>query len=323
MAGSMDGTGGVGNGLRRRLGDLLVQEGLLTAEMLQRALSAQMRAGGGMKLGGFLVGSGVIPERVLLETLGRIHRCPWVGWTELSAADPAAFGLLPDKRAFKLGAFPYSIEKKTLKVAFSDPSNLAAIDEVAALTGCRVVPAVASEARLMQAHEKFYGRPLGQTFWNLLNRMNRPKPPAPAATRPVVPPPPPRFSGPDPAEEDPESDAPLAPDYTPQSPPAAFLSDEAEMHEPPTSAGGTAIRTSPPDPFSDGYSLADFVADALAFGVPAEHIFETRPGEPIARPPRPPEVEAEAQDPGDPLPREEEHEETHPSRRGGPAAKVG
>lgn len=317
----MDGTGGVGNGLRRRLGDLLVQEGLLTAEMLQRALSAQIRAGGGMKLGGFLVGSGVIPERVLLETLGRIHRCPWVGWAELSTADPAAFALLPDKRAFKLGAFPYAIEKKTLKVAFSDPSNLAAIDEVAALTGCRVVPAVASEARLMQAHEKFYGRPLGQTFWNLLNRMNRPKPPAPAAAL-TTPPPPPRFSGPDPAEEDPPPDMPLA--REPRASEASFVSDEAEMLE--ASGSGSAApnpnRATPPDPFSDGYSLAEFVADALAFGVPAEHIFETRPLEaPIARSPRPPEVEEEPHDPGDPLP-EDEHESTQPSRRGSPPPAV-
>jgi hypothetical protein len=288
--------GGGSNGLRRRLGEMLVDEGILTSEMLQRALSAQMRSGAGVKLGGILVGSGVVPEAVLLETLARIHRCPWVGWEELSAADPATVRLVPEKRAFKLAAFAYALDKKTLKVAFADPSNLAALDEVASLTKCRVVPAVASEARLMQAHEKFYGRPLSQTFGNLLSRINRPRRAAAAAepAKPPVPPPPPRFGGPDP-------DAP-APSLETVS---AFLPDETGA-----------------DPFSDGYPLAEFVADALAFGVPAREIFEARRSSAAAHPAAAhPSArgEEEPETLGDPLASPDDDDTTRSGRRKPPS----
>jgi hypothetical protein len=274
---------------RQRIGDVLLGGGTLTAASLERALSVQKRAGAGVKLGGILLGSGLVGEPVLLEALSRLHRCPAVGWPELSEAMPTAFALLGAKSAARLGAFPYSIEKKTLRVAFTDPSNLAALDEVAALTGCRVIAAVTSEVRLMQAHEKFYRRSISQQFTNILTRMSRPRPAAaPAEPAIRIPPPPPRFSGSyDSAEPEPVS-----------APPASDPASSAER--PPDGE---------PDPFSDGYSLSDFVGDALAFGVaPRPPVFR----KPAAEPPK--EAEEEAMDPGEPI-AGDELDSTRPSRR--------
>ena len=273
---------------RQRIGDVLLGAGTLTAASLERALSVQKRAGAGVKLGGILLGSGLVGEPVLLEALSRLHRCPAVGWPELSEAMPTAFALLGAKSAARLGAFPYSIEKKTLRVAFTDPSNLAALDEVAALTGCRVIPAVTSEVRLMQAHEKFYRRSISQQFTNSLTRMSRPRAAAPAEPAVRIPPPPPRFTGSyDSAEPEPVS-----------IPPAA---DPASSSE--TRTDGE------PDPFSDGYSLSDFVGDALAFGVPPPPPVLRKPAAEPAK-----EAEEDAMDPGEPI-SGDELDSTRPSRR--------
>jgi hypothetical protein len=296
---------GTGTGRRRKLGELLVDEGLLTGETLDRALSAQTRSGHDVRLGGILLGGGVVAERALLETLARLHRCPAVGWAELGEAQRDAFRLLPAARAYRLGAFPFGIEKRILRVAFVNPSDLAAIDEVAAITECRIVPAVTSEVRLMQAHEKFYGRSIPQAFGTILKRLDRAAGPhgRPRPVRPAAPPPPPGLRSPEPAQEQPAVDEPAIP----------FLVD------PPAAGRPIAIQRSQdpdplPDPFSDGYSLTDFVADALAFGAPAKEIFEGRAPEAVLAKIR---GEREPHDLGTPLTPGDDLDDTRPSHRRG------
>jgi len=286
---------------RRKLGELLVDDGFLRGETLERALSAQTRSGRDVRLGGILLGGGVVPERALLDTLGRLHRCPAVGWAELAAADRAAFRLLPSARAYRLGAFPFAIEKRTLKVAFVNPSDLDALDEVAAVTECRIVPAVTSEVRLMQAHQTFYGRAIPPAFTKILERLERPGRAKASGRVPevaVAPPPPPPLRV-QPVVETPDEAA------------IPFLV-EAPESEPPRdiaiSAGGIYDRL--PDPFSDDYSLTDFVADALAFGAPAREIFEGGASEALR-----PRIRAdhEPQELGPPLPPAEDLDDTRPS----------
>ena len=214
--------GGIGTGSsRRRLGDLLLDEGLLSARSLERALAEQKRAGSGVKLGGVLLGSGLVSEEALLDALSRAHHCPAVPWTTLSGASLEAVALLNGARASRLGALPYALEKRMLRVAFSDPSDIAALDEVAAVTGYRVVPAVACQVRLMQAHEKFYGRTISRQFSSILDRMEGPlgiRAPQPASP----PPPPPRFSASEPDDADLAGGQPPPETVSDSMPPVAF-----------------------------------------------------------------------------------------------------
>ena len=264
---------------RPRLGEIFLGEGILGEKTLQRALAAQRRSGRSVKLGGILLAAGAVTEEVLLDALGRVHRCPVVGWETLSKAEPAAVALLPAARAIRLGAFPYAIEKKALRVAFLEPSNIAATDEVAAITGHRVIPAVASEVRLMQAHEKFYGRVISLQYWNIIKRLDAPPPAAPergameADEPPRVLPPPPSF-GALPQDEE------LAETPTETRDDNRDGDGEPEGQRVPVSivaaitaaAGGI-------DPFSDSYSLTSFLADALSFGVLPHEILEAVAGE--------------------------------------------
>jgi type II secretion system (T2SS) protein E len=166
----------------RRIGELLVAEGLLSEAAVQRALGYQRQAGDRMKLGSILVNWYLLPEASLLSALAKLHGCRGVSWSELGAASPDIVRLLPAAHAIRLSAIPYAAENGFLRVAFVNPSNLAAIDEVAALTGRSVQPGVATEARILQAQRRFLGRLVPLEYRQILQKFDRP----PAAALPPV-----------------------------------------------------------------------------------------------------------------------------------------
>jgi type II secretion system (T2SS) protein E len=157
----------------RRIGELLVSEGLLSEAAVNRALGYQRVSGEHIKIGSILLNWDMLAEQTLLTMLAKTHRCPAVDWTTLSAADIEAVRLLPAEQAVRLAAIPYALEKGNLKIAFADPSNLMAVDEISAITGKRVVPAVTTEVRLMQAHQKFYGRHIPGGFRIIVQKLER------------------------------------------------------------------------------------------------------------------------------------------------------
>src|SRR5690348_12552885 len=81
--------------------------------------------------------------------------------------------ILPAAHAIRIGAMPYAAEKNVVRVAFSNPSNIASLDEVAHLTGRRVIAGVTTEARLLQAHQKFYGRHIPIEYRPILQKLQR------------------------------------------------------------------------------------------------------------------------------------------------------
>jgi hypothetical protein len=157
----------------RRIGELLVAEGLITEAAISRALGYQRVSGDRVKLGSILLGWDLLGEDALLAGLGKLHRCPIVSWETLFATPVEVVRLLPGPQAIRIGAIPYGADKGVIRVAFTNPSNLAATDEVAALTGRRVLPGVATEARMLQAHQKFYGRHIPLEYRPILSKLTR------------------------------------------------------------------------------------------------------------------------------------------------------
>lgn len=157
-----------------RIGELLVAEGKLSHTAVDRALGYQRLSGDRIRLGSILLAWKLLPEERLLETLAKTHRCEGVTWDTLAGAPVTAVKLLPAAVAIRLGALPYAMERGAVRVAFRDPSNLAAVDEVAALIGKRIIPAIAPEVRLMQAHQKFYGRRLSPEVRAIIQKLDRP-----------------------------------------------------------------------------------------------------------------------------------------------------
>ena len=156
-----------------RIGELLVSEGVLSDVAVQSALGFQRHTGEPFRLGTILLDRDLLPEENLLKALSAIHRCDYVTWPDILKTPPQIVRLLSERSAVRLAAVPYALEGRGVRVAFKNPSNLAAVDEVSAVTGRPVIPAVISEVRLLQAFQLFYGRPIPLEFRAVLNKLER------------------------------------------------------------------------------------------------------------------------------------------------------
>jgi hypothetical protein len=140
-----------------RVGEVLVHEGAVSSAGLRRALTFQRYGGQGLRLGTILVGWNLADEEVLLRALSEHHNRLAVPWSDLSRAAPETIALLPADIAEQVRAIPFREELRGIIVAFSDPSDLTAVDRVAQVMKRRVIPAVALEIRILQAQALFYG----------------------------------------------------------------------------------------------------------------------------------------------------------------------
>jgi hypothetical protein len=156
-----------------RIGELLVAEGILSDGAVQSALGFQRHTGEPFRLGTILLDRDLLPEENLLKALSAIHRCDYVTWSDILKTPPRIVRLLTERAAVRLGAVAYALDGRGVRVAFKNPSNLAAVDEVSAVTNRPVIPAVISEVRLLQAFHLFYGRPIPLKFRGVLNKLER------------------------------------------------------------------------------------------------------------------------------------------------------
>jgi hypothetical protein len=266
--------------LKPRLGELLLSEGRISEAALNRALDLQHRDGRGTRLGAILLKWDLLAEKDLLEALSRYHRCPAADRETLAAADKKAVALLSSEQANRLDAMPYAFEDKAVRVAFADPSNLNAVDEVKAITGRKILPSVTSQVRLAQAQQRFYARAVALDLWSVVQKLEHRRVKVPPPVSDVSPEPQPSGPGGDPdsrARESVEGGDPHG--AVPAEGIESFSTAEQveELSEPldayetvgvghlRSDAGRSPDRTPEPDPYSDDCPLAKFVEDALSF----------------------------------------------------------
>ncbi|MGH9400004.1 MAG: hypothetical protein ACRD00_06530, partial [Thermoanaerobaculia bacterium] len=115
----------------RRIGEILIEQGVLTEAVINEALVYQRVSGGRVKMGTILLNWDLVAEEGLLQALARFHRVAAAPWSVLSAAPFEVARLIPPLAAVRLGAVPYAATKTSIHVAFLDPSNLFAADEIA------------------------------------------------------------------------------------------------------------------------------------------------------------------------------------------------
>src|SRR5262249_10893178 len=156
----------------RRIGEILVAQGALTEAAVNRALVFQRVSGDRIKLGTILLNWDLLAEDGLLEALARHHGVPAAPWSVLSAAPVEVTRLVPGSMAIRLGALPYGATPTRIQVAFLNPADLAAQDEIAAITNRRVVPAVALEIRMLQAQQKYYGHHVPIAYRSIVQKID-------------------------------------------------------------------------------------------------------------------------------------------------------
>jgi type IV pilus assembly protein PilB len=132
----------------KQLGEMLLDEGLISAELLEEAVEEQRRLG--RPLGRVLIDKGFVTESNLVAALARRLGLPFVDLTEYQV-DPSASALIPESLARRYKALPVGFDDAKVVVAMSDPSNVLALDDIRTLTGREVAPVVATATDIVAA----------------------------------------------------------------------------------------------------------------------------------------------------------------------------
>ncbi len=135
-----------------RLGEMLLEAGLIDQFQLESALSMQRNLGG--RIGSALVKLGYLPEDTILEYLETQEKFARISLEDFIMPESVA-GLISFEKMLTLVVLPVELRKvgteKTLRVAMTDPTNTSLIDSLQFSTGCRILPVLAAEDEILQA----------------------------------------------------------------------------------------------------------------------------------------------------------------------------
>ena len=136
-----------------RIGDLLVREGLITIDQLQKAL-ADARANNA-RVGYSLIKLGFIPEDELTRMLARQYRVPAIDLNRVNL-DQRIIKLIPADLALKHLVLPLRRVGRTLTVAMANPADSRAIEDLRFVTRYDIEPVIVGEYTLRKHIEKYY-----------------------------------------------------------------------------------------------------------------------------------------------------------------------
>ncbi len=156
------------SGQRKRLGEILVDQGFLTDAQIGQALDEQKRTG--KQLGKVLVEKGFIEENKLLDVISAQIDVQRVILENINL-DPAIVKLVPQEMARSYKVVPIFERDNILTVAMADPSNLRTLDHIKFKTGRDVEPMLATEKEILTALDRAYaagGGNLQELFQGLI-----------------------------------------------------------------------------------------------------------------------------------------------------------
>src|SRR5438046_5810644 len=145
--------GKLGQPQTRRLGDLLVAEGLITKPQIRHARADEK--GKTEKLGAILARLSFITEEQLIGFLSRQYGIPSITLSNIDV-DAETLRLVPAPIARKYEVLPVKRIGGTLTLAMADPTNVFALDDVAFMTSLQILPVVAPQAAVRKAIDKHY-----------------------------------------------------------------------------------------------------------------------------------------------------------------------
>ncbi len=132
---------------RKRLGEILIDEGLITQEQLEEALEYQRLHG--VRIGEALIALGYATEEDIAKALSKNLFIPYINLDDISP-DEEALGLLPASFMERKVVLPIRKEDGKLWLAMADPLDLETIDEVRRLTGLNPEILVSSKTKILE-----------------------------------------------------------------------------------------------------------------------------------------------------------------------------
>lgn len=265
------------------LGTLIFRAGLLPAEVIENALEEGVRTG--RRLGEILVERGLIKEEDLTRLLAGQKGLPYIGLGE-RAIDPEAARLLGEEQAKLFCALPIAFEDGALVVAVADPTNDVLTRNVTDAIGQPASFVVASRTELLEAIARVYEEPMSVASPTVPEEMAEqapaPEPVVDQAQEPVVTESPLVVDEqPPPVEEHPQPEMPPAPEPAHETnghhpdvslevtPPPVEV--EVEAPAPAAVPAAPAAPAAPPEP------VLEIPAEAVAPPAPAPAAPEPEP----------------------------------------------
>lgn len=136
------------------IGQYLVEKGLLTEENLQKVLEKQKESKGKM-FGDVIVDMGLISDKDFAKVLAERLNVPYVDLDETEFI-PEVVKKIPEAVAKKYNLIAISLFGKRLTVATNDPANFYIFEDVRIITGCNVVPVLATKMSIAKYIGKLY-----------------------------------------------------------------------------------------------------------------------------------------------------------------------
>jgi hypothetical protein len=139
-----------------KLGELLIKANVLQEGQLKAALAEQAKWGG--KLGEILVRMSMVSEDILVRALSKQLNIPAVNLDAVQVVPPHVRAKIPAQTARDFSVLPLQLrdDGKTLVVAVADPLNVRHLDELRAISKCRIVPNVAGRTSIARAYSRIY-----------------------------------------------------------------------------------------------------------------------------------------------------------------------
>ena len=138
-----------------RLGEILIQQKLLTAEQLQAALDEQKKSG--RRLGRVVIEKGYVTEEQISQALARQLNIPFISLKHYNIKREVT-SRLPETQARRFRALVLEDTGRTYRVGMADPTDLTAYDEVARALKRDIDLAVVTETELLLVIDRMYRR---------------------------------------------------------------------------------------------------------------------------------------------------------------------
>ena len=141
-----------------RIGDVLVETGIITEEQLQTAL--QRQKGSGRKIGETLVDEGFVTEEQIAHALSEQLHMDMIDLQNVNISQDI-LGLVSPSVLKKNKVLPFEYAKdnaNVLRVAMADPMDMFAMDDITIITNLQVEPVISTPRSIMLALDNYYGQ---------------------------------------------------------------------------------------------------------------------------------------------------------------------
>jgi general secretion pathway protein E len=138
----------------RKLGEILINDQGIPEEIIRGALQEQDV--NHARLGQILKARGEMSDTMLAEALASQSGVDYIAEPNINATALELLTTIPIGYAKEHLAIPLDIQGQTIRLAVADPSNNRVLNDLSVMTGCRIIPVIASAERILRAINQGY-----------------------------------------------------------------------------------------------------------------------------------------------------------------------